>query len=138
VGVVDWEITGCAGFGCARVLVVGFDRWRAARGMRIEALACKVGYESQWPKGACNDQLEERAASSCGDAKTVPRILHYRRFLPKLKAASLFAHLPDEKAKAEPCSFTMVCLCRSVVPQTFATATASARIVRPSLPCLMH
>lgn len=44
-GAVEWAIAACAGVGCARVLVVGFDRWRAVRGMRIEALACKVGYE---------------------------------------------------------------------------------------------
>ena len=68
MGVVDWEITACAGFGCGRALVVGFDCWRRARGMRIEVLAC---HESQWPIGACNDVLEEQAVSSCGDAKTV-------------------------------------------------------------------
>ena len=75
MGVVEWAIAACASFGCSRVLRVGFDRWRPARGMRIEALACKVGYESQWPRGACSDVLEEQAASNCGDAKTATRIL---------------------------------------------------------------
>ena len=36
MGVVEWAIAACASFGCARVLRVGFDRWRPARGMRTE------------------------------------------------------------------------------------------------------
>ena len=82
--------------------------------------------------------LKSELRPSCANAKTVTRALHYRRFLPKLKAAPLLAHLPDEKAKAEPYSFTMVCLCGSAVPKLLHPLLLPRGIVCPSLPCVMH